>query len=67
MYFNIVVESLLNEILLTGILINWAIVLTSLAAIKTASNSSSEIVNECLLLGLVLVLLTQNWNLHCYY
>ena len=46
MYFNTVVESLHKEILLTGILISWTIVLTSLAAIKAASNSSLGIVNE---------------------
>ena len=51
MYFNTVVESLHNEILLTVILISWAIVLTSLAAIKAASNSSLGIVNEGLFTG----------------
>ena len=51
MYFNTVVESLHNEILLTVILISWTIVLTSLAAIKAASNSSLGIVNEGLFIG----------------
>ena len=51
MYFNAVVESLQNKILLTGILISWTIVLASLAAIKAASNWSLEIVNESLFIG----------------
>ena len=51
MYFNTVAESLLNLILLTVILISWAIVLTSLAGIKAASNSSLGIVNEGLFIG----------------
>ena len=51
MYFNTAVESLHNEILLNGILISWAIVLTSLAAVKSASNSSLRIVNESLFIG----------------
>ena len=50
-YFNTVVESLHNEILLIGVLISWTIVLTSLAAIKAASNSSLGIVNEGLFIG----------------
>ena len=51
MYFNTVVESLHNKILLTGILISWTIVLTSLAAVKAASNSSLGIVTEGLFIG----------------
>ena len=50
-YFNTVVESLHNKILLTVILISWTIDLTSLAAIKAASNSSLGIVNEGLFIG----------------
>ena len=50
-YFNTVVESLHNEILLIGVLISWTIVLTSLAAIKAASDSSLGIVNEGLFIG----------------
>ena len=51
MYFNTVVESLYNGILLTGILISWTIVLKRLATIKAASNSSLRIVNEGLFIG----------------
>ena len=48
---NTVVESLHNDILLTSILISWTIVLTSLAAIKAASDSSLGILNEGLFIG----------------
>ena len=51
MYFNTVAESLHNEIFLTVIFISWKIVLTSLAAIKAASNSNLGIVNEGLFIG----------------
>ena len=54
MYFHTVVESLHYEILLTGILINWPIVLISLAAIKAPFNSSAGIVNKCLFIGVTL-------------
>ena len=47
MCFHTIVESLHYEILLTGILINWPIVLISLAAIKAPFNSSAGIVNKC--------------------